>query len=140
MTEVRTPKKSESIEVRLPYETKRDFLVACKAADRTVSDVVREAIDAYVENGESPRASASAQPDNLVALVPKALRRKRYIVVGAASVLGLAALVALPSAAAPNKAGERAAAFSKLDHNGDGVVSYQEFVAQGREGQGRGAK
>jgi hypothetical protein len=130
MTEVRAPKKSESIEVRLPYETKRDFLAACKAADRTVSDVVRESIDAYVEGSGASKASAPAPADNLVALVPKALRRKRYMVAGAASVLGLAALAALPSAAAPNNASERAAAFSKLDRNSDGVVSYQEFVAK----------
>lgn len=132
MTEQRPAKKSESVEVRLPYEAKLAFIAACKADQRTASEVIREAIDAYVDNRDKPAAPAAeaAAPDNLVTLVPRPLRKKRYLIAGAAGVMGLAALAALPSVAAPNTASEKAAAFAKFDRNGDGVVTYQEFVAK----------
>ncbi len=135
MSEQRAPKKSESVEVRLPFEAKQAFLAACKAQERTASEVIRSAIDEFVERGHEAGAEEQAGDDLaslLPTLVPGPLRRKRYLAVGAASVLGIAALVALPSAAAPNltpdHAASRAAAFAKLDRNSDGVVSYQEYV------------
>jgi EF hand len=127
MNENRPSKKSESIEVRLPFEAKQAFIAACKAERRTASDVIRGAIEAYVEGrGDRRRLPAERK---LVGLVPPALRRKRYIALGAASVLGIAALAAMPSAAAPG-APDKVAAFAKLDRNGDGFVSYEEFVAK----------
>lgn len=130
MTEIRPPKKSESVEVRLPFEAKRDFLAACKAEGRTASEVIRGAIDAYVGHRNRPETgSARDASGKLATLVPKPLRRKRYLAVGAASVAGLAVLAALPSAAAASNA-DKAAAFSKLDSNADGVVSYREFIAR----------
>ncbi|MBI1361009.1 MAG: hypothetical protein GC155_12085 [Alphaproteobacteria bacterium] len=132
MTEQRPPKKSESVEVRLPFEAKQAFLSVCKAQERTASEVIRSAIDAFVENGGHEAAPQDAEDDRLSSLLPKPLRRKRYLAAGAVGAIGLAALVALPSAAAPNLAQDhaaaRAAAFARLDRNGDGVVSYQEYV------------
>ena len=46
MTSDRTPKpikskKSETLEVRIPYETKQAFLTACREDGTTASEVVR---------------------------------------------------------------------------------------------------
>ena len=127
MSDIRPSKKSESIEVRLPFEAKQAFIAACKAERRTASDVIRGAIAAYVDRrGGRPDLAAERK---LAGLAPKALRRTHYVAFGAASVLGIAALAALPSAAAPSEP-DKAAAFSNLDRNGDGFVSYPEFLAR----------
>ena len=41
-------KKSEMLEVRVSYETKRKLSARAKSEDRTVSDVVRNLIDSYL--------------------------------------------------------------------------------------------
>lgn len=41
-------KKSDVLEVRLPYETKKKFMDACKAHDETASEVLRRAIRQYL--------------------------------------------------------------------------------------------
>lgn len=124
----RPPKKSESVEVRLPYETKLAFLAACQAEQRTASDVIRAAIEDYLAAQAEPQ-QPDAAPSNIVSMIPQALRKKRYLAAGAAGAIGLAALVAMPSAAAPSRSSQdKAAAFANLDRNGDGVVTYEEFV------------
>ena len=127
MSDIRPSKKSESIEVRVPFEAKQAFIAACKAERRSASDVIRGAIAAYVDRRDGQPDLAAER--KLAGLVPKSLRRKHYVALGAASVLGIAALAALPSAAAPSDP-DQVAAFSKLDRNGDGFVSFQEFVAR----------
>lgn len=46
-------KKSENLEVRVSYETKRKLSARAKSEDRTVSDVVRQLIGAYLEDSIS---------------------------------------------------------------------------------------
>ncbi|HVY88803.1 MAG TPA: EF-hand domain-containing protein [Hyphomonadaceae bacterium] len=112
-------KKTEMIEVRVSHEVKRDFLAACQRAGRTASDVIREAVDEFIAGRKSPVAKKAA----VLALIPKPLRRKRYLAAGAA-MAGLATLVALPSAAAQRPE----SSFKAMDLNGDGVISQAEFT------------
>ncbi len=46
----KTGKKSEMLEVRLPYDDKRAFMAACEQADETASAVIRRAVALYTEN------------------------------------------------------------------------------------------
>ena len=43
---IRPPKKSDTIEVRLPHAVKRAFMAQCRAEGRTASDVVRGFVEA----------------------------------------------------------------------------------------------
>jgi hypothetical protein len=116
----RPPKKSELLEVRLSLETKQNFLAACRKAGRTASDVVREAIVRFIEAEERPEIQSGKR--SLIAMIPTPIRKKRYLAVGA-GLAGLAVFAALPSAAGP----DLQATFKRLDANGDGVVTAQEF-------------
>jgi Ca2+-binding EF-hand superfamily protein len=120
-------KKSEMLEVRLTYETKQSFLAACRTAGRTASDVVREQIEGFIAGQAAPVAEPAqdAKPAaNILAFIPKSAR-KPGLVLGAASALGLAAFLALPSAAAP----DLKSAFTRMDANKDGVLTADEFAA-----------
>ncbi len=123
-TSQRPPKKSEMLEVRLDYETKRNFLNACRRAGRTASDVVRESVLAFIAR-ESARPDVQPEPGKLIAMIPRPIRRKRYLVAGAsaAAVAGVTMLAALPSAADP----DAMTVFHKFDLNGDGVLTPDEF-------------
>jgi Ca2+-binding EF-hand superfamily protein len=120
----RMPKKSEMLEVRLDYETKRDFLAACRSAGRTASDVVRENVRAFID--AQGRAAAPPEPEKkgaaILAFIPAPLRRKRFIAIGAGA-LALTTFAALPSAADPNFR----ASFDRLDTNHDGKLTPDEF-------------
>jgi hypothetical protein len=117
----RRPKKSESIEVRLPHELKQDFLAACEAEKRTVSDKVRGWIEVCVAEWKQPAREPRA--GRLIAMMFRSIRKRRYFAAGA-GLAGLALVFALPSAA---KADLRAS-FERLDKNGDGVITAAEFL------------
>ncbi|MEZ5939547.1 MAG: EF-hand domain-containing protein [Hyphomonadaceae bacterium] len=140
----RPPKKSESIEVRLPYETKREFLDLCRKDGTTASAVVRDSIERHIDQRRKQMAvmaavnaandgapvgivpAGEAKTGKLIDMISKPVHKWRYLA-GAAGALGLFAGVALPSAARP----DLAAVFSKLDRNGDGVLSSDEFLGGG---------
>ena len=116
-------KKSETLEVRIPYETKQAFLSACREDGTTASEVVREQVQSYLDARERPplqeekRTLAVKLPPNVIHYAPR-------IAAGGALAIGLTALAVLPSAAAP----DFKAQFSRLDANGDGVLSVEEFI------------
>jgi hypothetical protein len=109
MTAPRPPKKSETLEIRLPHASKLAFMERCRAAGLTASEVVRGLIES-----EAP--------------APKARRTMKGWQAAAAAVAG----VVIGAAAAPSIAqalpGSRAA-FEQMDANQDGVVSFAEFQA-----------
>ena len=111
MTSPRPPKKSETLEIRLPHAAKLAFMERCRAAGLTASEVVRRLIE-----GEAPTT-------------PKAHRTMTAWRVLVAAVAG----VIIGAAAAPSIAqalpGSRAA-FDQMDANHDGVVSFAEFQAR----------
>ncbi|MGQ3069074.1 MAG: EF-hand domain-containing protein [Brevundimonas sp.] len=104
----RAPKKSETLEIRLPYETKTAFMARCRDEGRTASDALRVFIDGEVEG--------------------RPTRSRSRIWIAAAAALGLA----IGAAAAPSLAQTTPdhAAFRKLDRNADGALSYEEFSAR----------
>ena len=59
-------------------------------------------------------------------MIPKPVRRKRYLAVGA-GLAGIVVLSALPSAAGP----DLEAVFKRHDKNGDGLITAQEFWGDG---------
>ena len=105
MRDTRSPKKSESLEVRIPYAAKQAFMARCRREGRTASEVVRQLIEV--------RAPASQPARRPVRLAAMAL---------IAAALGAAAA---PSLARPLIAAE----FDRLDHNGDGVIQREEYLA-----------
>lgn len=102
----RPPKKSETLEIRLPYDAKRAFMARCQARGATASDVMRSFID--TELGQ-------VRP-----------RRGRLWQAAAAAAAGLAVgAVAAPSLAQSRPADR--ATFDGMDANRDGVVTFAEF-------------
>ena len=103
-------KKNDSIEIRLPDETKAAFREKCRREGRTASDAVRSFIDEQLDPGGNVRRRRRSN-----------WRIALAVAAGAALGGGLAA----PSIAASADTGP--AAFRALDRNQDGVLSYAEF-------------
>jgi hypothetical protein len=106
----RSPKKTETLEIRLPPETKAAFMARCQGARRTASEAVRDFIERDLR-------------------APAILRRRSLAWrVLAAALAGLAVgAVAVPSLARPSGSD---AAFQRLDANHDGVLDLDEFKAR----------
>jgi hypothetical protein len=121
--DTRKPKKSETLEVRLPHETKQAFLSACREDGTTASEVVRESIDGYL--GARQRSVNANPARNVITMIPKPIRNWRYAA-GAASAAALAAIAVLPSAAQT----DFRAIFDRLDANKDGVLSAEEYFTR----------
>ena len=111
MTSARPPKKSETLEIRLPHASKLAFMARCRAAGLTASEVVRGLIE------------------NDTAATPKSRRTMK----GWQALAAAAAGIVIGAAAAPSIAqalpGSRAA-FDQMDADHDGVVSFAEFQSR----------
>lgn len=103
-------KKNDSIEVRLPDETKAAFREKCRREGRTASEAVRFFIDEQLD----PRGSVRK-------------RRRSLWRIGAAVAAGavLGGGLAAPSIAA--SADSSRSAFKALDRDHDGALTYEEF-------------
>jgi Ca2+-binding EF-hand superfamily protein len=113
MNRPRPPKKTETLEVRLPHAVKQAFMARTRAQGRTASAVLREFVDSYLAD------AAEARPMTV----------KRYLkpvaaTAVAASALALYALTPSAVAAAP----DLRAVFAQLDRDHDGAISAAEFV------------
>ncbi|MFI4966302.1 MAG: hypothetical protein ACHP9T_13155 [Caulobacterales bacterium] len=118
-------KKSETLEIRLPYATKLAFMAHCRAEGRSASETLRHFIDGDLDGRETARRTA---------------RGARRLVAGALIAAAMGA-VALPSLAHPGQRAEfdrldldgdhaiSLAEFARLDANHDGKVSFAEFRA-----------
>jgi hypothetical protein len=110
MSAPRKLKKSETLEIRLPFPTKEAFMAQCR--DEGVS--ASEALRGFIEGRLDGRA---ARPS----------RRLTHLVVGAVIAAAVGA-VALPSLARPLAQDlVSRLAFERLDANHDGVISFDEY-------------
>jgi hypothetical protein len=109
----RTPKKSETIEIRLSHEAKAAFMARCRRERRTASEAIRLFIDAE----RDARPAVGRRRSSSWRIVAAGL-------IGAALGLGAAA----PSFAHATENSK--AAFDRLDRNHDGVLSYREFQSR----------
>ena len=110
MASAKFTKKNDSIEIRLPDETKAAFREKCRREGRTASDAVRSFIDEQLEAGVGVRPS----------------RRSIWrigLAVAAGAVLGGG--IAAPSLAASSDTSR--SAFQALDRDHDGALTYEEF-------------
>ena len=113
----RKEKKSESLDIRLPFEQKRAFMDATKSQGETASNALRRFIASYIEE-----ARLAEQP-NPVQEITMTLARHRFktIATAAGAALGVFSVAALPSAA-------ESTAFDALDKNKDGLITEGEIA------------
>jgi hypothetical protein len=102
-------KKSETLEIRLPYTTKLAFMARCRDEGRTASEALRGFIEGAVEGGGRRRGP-------------------RHLLAGALIAAAVGA-IALPSLA---HQAVTAADFARLDTDHDGKISFAEFSAAHR--------
>ncbi len=112
----RKEKKSESLDIRLPYEQKRAFMEATRKRGETASQALRHFITQYIEEVRL------ADQSNPVQEITMTLARHRFktIATAAGAALGAFTITALPSAA-------DSTAFEYLDKNGDGLITEGEI-------------
>jgi hypothetical protein len=102
-TTMRGPKKSETLEIRLPHALKQAFMARCRDDGRSASEALR----GFIEQAVAERRRPS--------------KRLRWAAVGLAAVsLGA---VAAPSLARPSLPAQ----FARLDADHDGTLSLAEF-------------
>ncbi|HEV8408594.1 MAG TPA: EF-hand domain-containing protein [Sphingomicrobium sp.] len=109
----REPKKSETIEVRLPHKVKSALMNKAHSEGKSASEIIRQSIDSYL--AEQPTEGRSM----LFALwKPAAL-------IGAGSLaLVLVSISATPIQARP----DLRSVFQMLDKNHDGAITINEFI------------
>jgi hypothetical protein len=130
-------KKSETLEIRLPYPTKLAFMARCRDEGRSASEALRGFIEGHIEPPRAVRRSP-------LRLLSGRLISGRLIsgrLVAGALVAAAVGAIALPSLARPSLraqfdrldlAGHGAISltdFARLDSNHDGEVSFAEFRA-----------
>lgn len=112
----RQEKKSESLEIRLPYSQKTAFIEACREQGISASEALRAQIDLFVEDVSAPQ-----KPNRLGAAFDMIKRHRKKAI---ASLTALAASLSI-GLALPSQADEPL--FSAYDRNGDGVLTAGEI-------------
>ena len=112
----RPPKKTDSLEVRLPPETKRAFMERCKAERVSASEIVRGYIEDHL-------ARPARKPVKEIRM-PLSQKTFQIGATAAAGALALTTLFVAQSAATP----DIVAMFKRLDADGDGRLTLQEFA------------
>jgi len=121
----RPPKKSESLEIRLPHATKTAFMQACRARGVSASDVLRGCIARYLS--PSVRTFDHRWKERIMSFSISPRRAS----LGAATLLAAAAAATFSFAgsAEPTVDPRLAALFGWIDGDHDGGVSRAEFVS-----------
>ena len=115
MSQPRKLKKSETIEIRIPFPTKQAFMARCRADGVSASEALRSFIDGQ-----------------LTFAAPPPRRRAPRLLIGGLIAAAVGA-IAVPSIAGPAVAAGLArdlvsrVAFERIDANHDGVISYAEY-------------
>jgi Ca2+-binding EF-hand superfamily protein len=119
----RPPKKSESLEIRLPHATKTAFMQMCRQRGVSASDVLRGCISVHL--------SASGRADRRKERIMAFLLSPRRASLGAAALLAALAAGGLSLAGRADAAVDPrlAAVFGWIDADRDGRISRAEFAA-----------
>lgn len=126
----RPPKKSEVIELRLPYETKAAFMAKVRQEGVTASAVLRRHIDVYLQgsakerNVLEPKETPMRRNSNHGPMF-FAGRRWRPAIAALTTLIGLGTVVLTISPA--NAVPDLTSAFKHLDTDGNGVLTQDEF-------------
>ena len=114
----RKSKKSETLQVRLPYGMKKEFMERVQLENRSASDLIRDFIESYL-----------AGPVEILNSPNVVMIRRRFIYPGliAAGLVG-AVIVFLPN---PGAAGTLKSEFAAVDTNHDGFIDGSEYKTPG---------
>ena len=115
----RKEKKSEMLDVRLPYGMKRDLVTACRQQGVTVSDTVRQLISDYIDAVEA--GSPSPAYKEIAMRIAKNPLKTLGMTLASATAFALFAVQ--PSAADDD-------IFNSFDQNADGVLTEGEITAE----------
>jgi len=110
-------KKSETLEIRLPYPTKLAFMARCRDEGRSASEVLRDFIDGRVD----ARRGGARTPRNSWRLITGAM------------IAAAVGAIALPSLAHPSLRAQ----FDRLDRHGAHALSLAEFAAMDTNHDGK---
>ena len=113
----RREKKSESLDIRLPFQQKQDFMAATRQNGETASQALRRFISNYIEDARLAEQSHPVQEISMTL----AKHRLKTFATAAGAAIGVFSITALPSAA-------DSTAFDALDKNKDGVLTEGEIV------------
>jgi len=113
----RREKKSESLDIRLPYQQKQDFMAATKQQGETASQALRRFIATYIEEARLEQQPTKVQEITMTL----AKHRFKSVATAAGAALGVFSIAALPSAA-------DSTVFDQLDKNKDGVLTEGEIA------------
>ncbi len=138
----RPPKKSDTLEVRLPHETKRAFLEVCRTEGRTASELVRGFIEGHIAQAERAKAEAQrtridrlrdpADPHRSLIMSLATRNGRRGLLAGAVGAFALLGLAVSPSAAEI----DFRVLYDRLDVDRDGRVTLEEFASPPATGGG----
>lgn len=109
-------KKSETLEVRLPYSVKRAFMQAARDKGETASQVIRGFIDQYLD--EARQIDRRTILQEMIMTIDHNRKKTAVLLTGFAAAAFTFA--ALPSAAEGD-------VFAMFDKNGDGVLTDAEL-------------
>lgn len=128
MTEPRAPKKSETLEIRIPYPTKTAFMDKARAEGRAASEIVRERIDAYL--AEEAQPEPQTLKDKVVIEIRRNLRGAGLLLAGAGSALAIS-LAASPANALPGRGATLDAPSGVTTNIGDPLMIVVDLPAGG---------
>ncbi len=113
----RREKKSESLDIRLPFQQKQDFMAATRHNGETASQALRRFISNYIEDARLAEQSHPVQEISMTL----AKHKLKTFATAAGAAIGVFSVAALPSAA-------DSTAFEALDKNKDGVLTEGEIL------------
>ena len=96
MKKVRSEKKTEMLEVRLPHSKKEAFKRACEEEGITVSHAVRTFIDAYLRQSRRTKAKLIAK-DISMTLIRNPIKTTGGLTGAVATIMAVVSLTAAPS-------------------------------------------